>query len=61
MRLSFLGATLLLLALWLAGVSLFLGVSWLASWTASGGRAERHVDASARAPVPARCAGKAAA
>jgi S-DNA-T family DNA segregation ATPase FtsK/SpoIIIE len=28
--LSFLGATLLLLALWLAGVSLFLGVSWLA-------------------------------
>lgn len=28
--LSFLGATLLLLALWLAGVSLFSGVSWLA-------------------------------
>ncbi len=28
--LSFLGATLLLLALWLAGVSLFAGVSWLA-------------------------------
>jgi DNA segregation ATPase FtsK/SpoIIIE, S-DNA-T family len=28
--LSFLGATLLLLALWLAGVSLFTGVSWLA-------------------------------
>ncbi len=28
--LSFLGATLLLLALWLAGVSLFIGVSWLA-------------------------------
>jgi S-DNA-T family DNA segregation ATPase FtsK/SpoIIIE len=28
--LSFLGATLLLLALWLAGVSLFLGVSWIA-------------------------------
>jgi len=28
--LSFLGATVLLLALWLAGVSLFLGVSWLA-------------------------------
>jgi S-DNA-T family DNA segregation ATPase FtsK/SpoIIIE len=28
--LSFLGATLLLLAMWLAGVSLFLGVSWLA-------------------------------
>ncbi len=28
--LSFLGATLLLLALWLAGVSLFVGVSWLA-------------------------------
>ncbi|CAN5303007.1 DNA translocase FtsK [soil metagenome] len=28
--LSFLGATLLLLALWLAGVSLFLGVSWFA-------------------------------
>lgn len=27
--LSFLGATLLLLALWLAGVSLFLGISWL--------------------------------
>jgi S-DNA-T family DNA segregation ATPase FtsK/SpoIIIE len=27
--LSFLGATLLLLALWLAGVSLFLGVSWI--------------------------------
>jgi S-DNA-T family DNA segregation ATPase FtsK/SpoIIIE len=27
--LSFLGATLLLLALWLTGVSLFLGVSWL--------------------------------
>ncbi len=28
--LSFLGATLLMLGLWLAGVSLFLGVSWLA-------------------------------
>ena len=28
--LSFLGATLLLLAMWLAGVSLFVGVSWLA-------------------------------
>jgi DNA segregation ATPase FtsK/SpoIIIE, S-DNA-T family len=28
--LSFLGATLLLLALWLAGVSMFLGISWLA-------------------------------
>jgi DNA segregation ATPase FtsK/SpoIIIE, S-DNA-T family len=28
--LSFLGATLLLLALWLAGVSMFSGVSWLA-------------------------------
>ena len=28
--LSFLGATLLLLAVWLAGVSLFTGVSWLA-------------------------------
>ena len=28
--LSFLGATLLLLALWLAGVSLFTGMSWLA-------------------------------
>jgi DNA segregation ATPase FtsK/SpoIIIE, S-DNA-T family len=28
--LSFLGATLLLLALWLAGVSLFSGMSWLA-------------------------------
>ncbi len=28
--LSFLGATLLMLALWLAGVSLFIGVSWLA-------------------------------
>ncbi|HUO81241.1 MAG TPA: DNA translocase FtsK 4TM domain-containing protein [Gammaproteobacteria bacterium] len=28
--LSFLGATLLLLALWLAGVSLFLGISWFA-------------------------------
>ena len=27
--LSFLGATLLLLALWLAGVSLFAGVSWI--------------------------------
>jgi S-DNA-T family DNA segregation ATPase FtsK/SpoIIIE len=27
--LSFLGATLLLLALWLAGVSLFLGMSWI--------------------------------
>ncbi|HEY6643676.1 DNA translocase FtsK [Povalibacter sp.] len=27
--LSFLGATLLLLALWLAGVSLFIGVSWI--------------------------------
>lgn len=27
--LSFLGATLLLLALWLAGVSLFVGVSWI--------------------------------
>jgi len=27
---SFLGATLLLLALWLAGVSLFVGVSWIA-------------------------------
>jgi S-DNA-T family DNA segregation ATPase FtsK/SpoIIIE len=27
---SFLGATLLMLALWLAGVSLFAGVSWLA-------------------------------
>ena len=27
--LSFLGATLLLLALWLAGVSLFLGLSWI--------------------------------
>ena len=26
---SFLGATLLLLALWLAGVSLFTGVSWI--------------------------------
>ena len=26
---SFLGATLLMLGLWLAGVSLFLGVSWL--------------------------------
>jgi DNA segregation ATPase FtsK/SpoIIIE, S-DNA-T family len=28
--LSFLGATLLLLALWLAGVSMFIGMSWLA-------------------------------
>ena len=28
--LSFLGATLLLLSLWLAGVSLFIGVSWIA-------------------------------
>ncbi|MGH6915055.1 MAG: DNA translocase FtsK 4TM domain-containing protein, partial [Geminicoccales bacterium] len=28
--LSFLGATVLLLALWLAGVSLFLGISWFA-------------------------------
>ncbi len=28
--LSFLGATLMLLALWLAGVSLFIGMSWLA-------------------------------
>src|SRR5438477_2315946 len=28
--LSFLGATLLLLGLWLAGVALFLGVSWFA-------------------------------
>jgi S-DNA-T family DNA segregation ATPase FtsK/SpoIIIE len=28
--LSFLGATMLLLALWLAGVSLFVGISWLA-------------------------------
>jgi len=27
--LSFLGATLLLLALWLAGVSLFMGISWI--------------------------------
>jgi S-DNA-T family DNA segregation ATPase FtsK/SpoIIIE len=40
--LSFLGATLLLLALWLAGVSLFAGVSWiqvmdkLGRWTLKG-------------------------
>ncbi len=40
--LSFLGATLLLLALWLAGVSLFAGVSWiqvmdkLGRWTLQG-------------------------
>ena len=40
--LSFLGATLLLLALWLAGVSLFAGVSWIeimdriGRWTLTG-------------------------
>jgi S-DNA-T family DNA segregation ATPase FtsK/SpoIIIE len=34
--LSFLGATLLLLAMWLAGVSLFVGVSWLAMMDACG-------------------------
>lgn len=40
--LSFLGATLLLLGLWLAGVALFLGVSWfevmdqLGAWTLKG-------------------------
>ncbi len=34
--LSFLGATLLLLAMWLAGVSLFIGVSWLAMMDAVG-------------------------
>jgi len=34
--LSFLGATLLLLAMWLAGVSLFIGVSWLAMMDAAG-------------------------
>ncbi len=34
--LSFLGATLLLLALWLAGVSVFTGVSWLAVMDAVG-------------------------
>jgi S-DNA-T family DNA segregation ATPase FtsK/SpoIIIE len=35
--LSFLGATLLLLGLWLAGVSLFLGVSWFQIMDAIGG------------------------
>ena len=34
--LSFLGATLLMLALWLAGVSLFLGMSWLGVMDAVG-------------------------
>ncbi len=34
--LSFLGATLLLLALWLAGVSLFLGMSWIQVMDATG-------------------------
>jgi len=35
---SFLGATLLMLALWLAGVSLFIGVSWLAIMDHTGHR-----------------------
>ena len=34
--LSFLGATVLMLGLWLAGVSLFLGMSWLAAMDAVG-------------------------
>ncbi len=34
--LSFLGATLLLTAIWLAGISLFLGVSWFAVMDATG-------------------------
>jgi DNA segregation ATPase FtsK/SpoIIIE, S-DNA-T family len=40
--LSFLGATLLLLALWLAGVSLFAGLSWLEVMDRTG-RATLHV------------------
>src|SRR4029453_5840279 len=43
--LSFLGATLLLLALWLAGVSLFLGVSWLAIMDGIGRAVLKTLDA----------------
>jgi DNA segregation ATPase FtsK/SpoIIIE, S-DNA-T family len=42
--LSFLGATLLLLALWLAGVSLFAGLSWLAVMDRLGRAALKAVD-----------------
>ena len=48
--LSLLGATLLLLALWLAGVSLFTGVSWLAVMDRTGRAALWLVDG-ARAAV----------
>jgi DNA segregation ATPase FtsK/SpoIIIE, S-DNA-T family len=50
--LSFLGATLLLLALWLAGVSLFIGVSWLAIMDATGRFVLNGLDA-ARAGIAA--------
>ena len=51
---SFLGATLLLLAFWFAGVQLFTGVSWLAvmdflgHWTLRGIRRVHHSVSSAR-------------
>src|SRR5262245_13803670 len=48
--LSFLGATLLLLALWLTGVSLFLGMSWLAVMDAIGRGLLNGIDA-ARAGI----------
>ncbi len=41
---SFLGATLLMLALWLAGVSLFLGVSWFDVMDGLGNGVLRSVD-----------------
>jgi len=42
--LSFLGATLLLLGLWLAGVALFLGVSWLEIMDKIGAWVLRSID-----------------
>lgn len=42
--LSFLGATLLLLALWLAGVSLFAGVSWIEIMDSTGRATLRAVE-----------------
>jgi S-DNA-T family DNA segregation ATPase FtsK/SpoIIIE len=42
--LSFLGATLLMLALWLAGVSLFLGVSWFNVMDGLGNGVLRGID-----------------
>ena len=56
--LSFLGATLLLLALWLAGVSLFAGVSWIEVMDRTGRATLQGVRVAVRRGSPTRARSK---